>query len=290
MGLRPVLVLHGGACRKALRATHFAEVTDSLKQILQSCYPALDTGASAVEVVTRAVSMLEDDPLYNAGFGSKIQSDGKIRMSASIMDGSKRRFGGCVNVEGVKNPIRLARALMRTKDRVLSGEGAKRFAKELELPFASPYTKAQVKKFHARKAGKTGTVGAVALDNKGRLAAATSTGGRGFEYPCRVSDSPTSAGNFANGVGAVSATGIGEQIVEFSTASTICAYLESGQSLNQAVAHVLKQARKAKAEFGFIALDSRGRYLPATTTPSLIWAAATNDKFDFMRDTKTAYR
>jgi L-asparaginase len=127
MAPRPVLVLHGGACSKALRATHFAEVTDSLRRILQSCYPALNADASAVEVVTRAVSMLEDDPLYNAGFGSRIQRDGKIRMSASIMDGSKRRFAGCVNVEGVKNPTRLARALMRTKDRVLSGEGAKRF-------------------------------------------------------------------------------------------------------------------------------------------------------------------
>jgi L-asparaginase len=163
-------------------------------------------------------------------------------------------------------------------------------SKELKLPFASPYTKAQVQKFNARKAGKMGTVGAVALDNKGRLAAATSTGGRGFEYPHRVSDSPTSAGTFANGVGAVSATGIGEQIVEFSAASTICAYLESGQSLNQAIAHLLKRARKAKAEFSFIALNSRGRYLPATTTSSLIWAAATNDKLDFMLDTKAAYR
>lgn len=226
-----------------------------------------------MDVVTFAARLLEDDPLYNAGKGSQIQSDGHIRMSAALMDGYSRRFGGCVNVEGLKNPILLARALMRKKDRVLAGQGAKRFARELGLEFASPFTAHARKRFLARKAGKSGTIGAVALDSKGRLAAATSTGGRGFEYPFRVSDSPTVAGNFANRFAAVSATGTGEEIVENAAAASVCRLVEAGWSLQRAVEHVLRQARAQGGEFGLIAVDRKGRIVARTNTPLLIWGA-----------------
>lgn len=282
MKSQPVLLIHGGAGGKVASRERHAILTASLERILTEVYPRLEKGESALKTVTFAVSLLENDPLYNAGKGSKIQSDGHIRMSAAVMDGERRRFAGCVNVEGVKNPIRLAEALLKRQDRVLSGEGARRFAKDLGLAFASPFTDAQVKKFVARKGGKSGTVGAVALDSKGRLAAATSTGGRGFEYPYRVSDSPTTAGNFANSLCAVSSTGRGEEIVEFSAASTICAYMETGLTLAKAVKRLFTQAKRRHVEFGVIALDSKGHFTATTTTDSLLWGAASPKGFEFM--------
>lgn len=272
----PVLVLHGGAGGK-LNATKLAAYRLSVQRILDKNYPLLVRGASSCEVIAKTVIELENDPLFNAGRGSKIQSDGKIRMSASMMDGDLRRFAGCVNVEGVKNPILLARALMKRKDRVLSGKGAQQFAREIGLEFASNYTAEQRREFLRRKQGKSGTVGALALDTKGRLAAATSTGGRGFEYPHRVSDSPTTAGNFANAFCAVSATGTGEEIVEFSVASTICALVENGISLDRAVEKVFSGARKAKAEFGMIALDRMGNFISTSTTHSIVWGVAARE-------------
>jgi L-asparaginase len=275
----PVLLIHGGASGRLLRGRKRAEVSASLTRILNSAYPLLLEGASAVEAVTAAVAELENDTLYNAGRGSKLQSDGRIRMSASIMDGHRRRFAGCVNVESLKNPVYLARALLKRPDRVLSGRGAARFARQLGLPFSNPYTPEQRHRYELRRRGKTGTVGAVALDRDGRLAAATSTGGKGFEYPFRVSDSPTSAGNFANAVCAVSATGTGEQIVEFAAASTVCAWVEAGLPLRSAVRRLLRNAGRFKGEFGLIALGKDGDFTASTTTKAIVWAAATQKGF-----------
>jgi L-asparaginase len=247
MKIRPVLVIHGGAGDKDLSGSARDIHENAVRAVLDSVYPKLERGMSASEAAAWACALLEDNPLYNAGYGSKIQSDGKIRMSASLMDGHRRRFAGCVNVESVKNPIYLARALMDEKDRVLSGIGAKRFARECGLKFASQYTPEQRISWHQQKEGKAGTVGVIVLDVKGRLAAATSTGGRGFEYPYRVSDSPTSAG-------------------------TICAYVETGMPLKKAVAKVIAKARKRGAEFGMIALDRKGNFTAATTTKCIVWA------------------
>lgn len=278
----PVLVIHGGAGSRSLTAAKKKIITESMGRILREVYPRLLKGGTSLIAVTEAVRLLEDDPLYNAGHGSKIQSDGKIRMSASIMDSGSRRFGGCVNVEGVQNPILLARALMNTKDRVLAGRGAQMFAKELGLKFASPYTEQQLHLFKKQKKGKNGTVGAIAIDSKGRLAAATSTGGRGFEYPHRVSDSPTVAGNFANRFAAVSATGTGEEIVENAAAATICALVQCGWKLNQAVAHLLKTSRPKGGHFAVIALDRRGEFVARGNTPSLLWGVADKKSYSVL--------
>ncbi len=224
-----------------------------------------------------ACAALEDDPLYNAGYGSKLQSDGKVRMSASLMDGYTRKFAGCVNVEGVCNPIYLANALLKKNDRVLSGEGAKKFAREIGLTFRSPYTEHQRAAWKKKKLGKSGTVGAVALDSRGRLAAATSTGGKGFEYPYRVSDSPTCAGNFATSLCAVSATGTGEEIVEQAAASTLCAFMEAGLPLNQAVSKLVSRSRRFGAEFGLIAVDRHGNFKVAATDHTIVWGAASRE-------------
>jgi L-asparaginase len=271
----PLLLVHGGASAKAMNEERHRAYVESLKRILEQTYPLLARGGSAVTAVVRAVELLENDPLYNAGFGSKIQSDGKIRMSASLMDGRRLRFSGCVNVEGVKNPIRLAKRLQARADRVLAEAGARSFAREAGLPFASAFTPRARADFERRRDGKSGTVGAVALDRKHHLAAATSTGGRGFEFPHRVSDTPTVAANFANHLGAVSATGVGEEIVEHAVAARICVLLESGLSLKEATQRVLTQARRNRAQFGWIALDRHGQVQAVTTTRTLIWAQAT---------------
>jgi L-asparaginase len=271
----PLLLVHGGAGAKAMNEERHQAYVASLKRILEQTWPLLARGGSAVTAVVHAVELLENDSLYNAGFGSKIQSDGRIRMSASLMDGRRLRFSGCVNVEGVKNPIRLAKLLQTHDDRVLAAAGARQFAREAGLPFASPFTPGARADFKRRRRGKSGTVGAVALDRRHHLAAATSTGGRGFEYPHRVSDSPTAAANFATHLGAVSATGVGEEIVEHAVAARICSFLESGLSLKAATQRVLAQARRNRAQFGWIALDRHGQMQAATTTKTLIWAQAT---------------
>lgn len=279
----PVLVIHGGLTAKAVTGRRLKSLQNSLHVKLESVFSKLNRGMSAIEAVTLACAALEDDPLYNAGYGSKIQSDGKIRMSASIMDGYTRRFGGCVNVEGVKNPICLAHDLMKENDRVLSGEGAARFARERGLAFTSPFTPHQRASFLKKKREKSGTIGAVALDLRGRLAAGTSTGGKGFEYPFRVSDSPTCAGNFANGVCAVSATGLGEEIVEHAVAASLCAFLEAGWTLPRASSKLISRSRKFGAEFGFIALDRHGNYKVANTTHHVIWGAANRRGIKLMK-------
>lgn len=277
---KPVIVLHGGAGWR--KRGDLPLLVQSLQKKLEKIYPDLKKGLNAVEAAAQACSMLEDDPLYNAGRGSKLQSDGRIRMSASLMDGHQRRFSGCVNVEGVKNPIFLAKCLLNETDRVLAGRGAARYAKEIGLSFSSPYTSFQRKNHRQKNEGKTGTVGVVVLDRKGRLAAATSTGGRGYEYPHRVSDSPTCAGNFATNLCAVSATGVGEQIVEQAAAATICAYMDTGMPLIKAAQLMLKRAKKSKAEFGVIALDRHGKYVALTTGSLMTWAAADHTGFKFM--------
>jgi L-asparaginase len=271
----PLLLVHGGTSSKAMDKERHRAYVESLKQILEQVYAQLARGGSAVMAVVRAVELLENDPLYNAGLGSKIQSDGKIRMSASLMDGRRLRFSGCLNVEGVKNPIRLAKLLQTRGDRVLAEAGARQFAHEAGLQFASPFTPRARSDFERRRQGKSGTVGAVALDRKHRLAAATSTGGRGFEYPHRVSDTPTVAANFADGFGAVSVTGVGEEIVEHGVAARICAFLESGLSLQAVAQRVLTEGRRYRAQFGWIAIDRRGQMQAVTTTKTLIWAQAT---------------
>ncbi len=284
---RPVLVIHGGAASRVNRGATRIDIERSLQRILAEAYLLLEDGASARDAVVRAVELLENDPLFNAGRGSKLQSDGKIRMSAALMDGSRGRFSGCVNVEGVKSPIRLAEKLQSHSSRVLSESGAARFAKEAGLEFSSNYIPERVGEYkrlskrgesvatraQAAKKHRFGTVGAVALDSKGRLAAATSTGGRGFEYPHRVSDSPTVAGNFANCACAVSATGTGEEIVEAAAAAGICALVEHGITLPKAASKIIAQAKRKRAQFGLIAVDSEGRICASHSTPHLVWAA-----------------
>ena len=216
------LIIHGGFFSESDQSidTKIAK-QKSLERIVLQSYEFLKNH-TALETVAYSVSLLEDDELFNAGIGSQIQSDGKIRMSASLMDAETQKFSGVINIKNIKNPIFVAEKLMNVDDRVLGGNGAKKYARENGFENFSTEIPQRRKEYEAKlKTGGKGTVGCVAIDANGKLAVATSTGGKGFEIPGRISDSATVAGNYANPFCAVSCTGVGEDIVSNATASKI---------------------------------------------------------------------
>lgn len=268
---QPILLIHGGASNLVPNPRVAAAIQESLEKILRESYKILAKGGSARDAAVKAVELLENDPLYNAGYGSKLQSDGVIRMSAGLMSSDEQKFAGVVNVEQVKNPIRLAEALVRERDRVLAGTGALEHAKKRGIALGDNYTEARRREFARKNKGKTGTVGAVALDKRGRLAAATSTGGKGHEAPGRVSDTPTVAGTYANTFAAVSATGVGEEIMAHAVAARIVTRAEDGMKLKAALEKSLKDGKSAKAQFGCITISAKGETAAATTTKFMAW-------------------
>jgi L-asparaginase len=184
------LLIHGGFFSEFSQSneTKLAKQA-AMERIAKNSYEFLKTH-TALETVVFAVEQLENDPLFNAGIGSQIQSDGVIRMSASLMDGNTKKFSGVINVQQVKNPIRIAENLMGVDDRVLGGEGANDYAEKNGFEAFSTEIPERRAEYESKRASlRTGTVGCVALDSNGKLAAATSTGGKGFEIPGRISDS-----------------------------------------------------------------------------------------------------
>ena len=223
----PALIIHGGAGSARTRAAR-DEIRTSLADIARAAWNMVLDGAPALNVAVEAARLLEDDPLFNAGLGSKLQSDGVARLSAALMDGKHECFSGVINVEGLLNPIQLCRHLQTARDRVLAGEGALRLARELGLPEGDVITDAARENWERALEGETGTIGAVIRDQSGHIAAATSTGGRGMEAVGRVSDSATVAGNFASPSGGASCTGIGEDLVDGALAARLVAALDAG--------------------------------------------------------------
>jgi len=270
--MRPVLLIHGGAGKERSPEVR-AQIAVELQRIAEEAWVLLKEGASALDVVVTATERLEAQPLFNAGTGSKLQEDGAARLSASLMDGSIERFSGVVNVEGLAHPIHLCRHLLDEKDRVLAGQGALTRGRELKLKEADVRTPATIAQWKAGQAGQTGTVGAVALDTQGRLAAATSTGGRGMERVGRVSDSCTVAGNYANPTGAVSCTGIGEDIVDGALAVRLVTAIEHGAPMHEASTRLQERMSRHGWAAGLIALDHTGAWATPHTTTRLYWHA-----------------
>jgi len=266
------LIIHGGAGGIRPRAER-DQVAESLLAIARDTWARLEAGASATDAAVHATVQLEDDPLFNAGRGSKLQQDGAARLSAALMDGYAERFSGVVNVEGVVNPILLAASLQHERDRVLSGAGARERAIELGLDMGDVRTERSVQRWRERVEGSTGTVGAVVVDLEHRVAAATSTGGRGFERVGRVSDSATVAGNFASPMAGVSCTGIGEDIIDGALAARLVARVEAGCSLAEAGAEIVHRMQQHQWSAGLIALDRNGEWIAPTTTDIMYWVA-----------------
>ena len=266
----PVLIIHGGAGPHP-SAERQALLKEHLARIAQTVHAQLTEGTPALDAVVEANRLLEDCPEFNAGTGSKLQSDGAARLSASLMDGTTERFAGVVNIEGTKNPILLTQALLSERDRTLCGEGARTRALELGLEQADVRTPASIARWKAAQEGETGTVGAVAVDLQGRIAAGTSTGGRGMERVGRVSDSCTVAGNFATAAAGVSCTGIGEDIVDGALAVRLVAGVDAGLSLEDAAAGLVARMRERGWTAGLIALDTHGLWAAIHTTDVMHW-------------------
>lgn len=238
------LVIHGGAGvieRSRLSPAQDAAIRAALDQALAAGSAVLARGGSALDAVEAAVRVLEDDPHFNAGRGSVFTYQGTIEMDASIMDGSNRNAGAVTGVTATRNPISLARRVMEHSPHVfLSREGADQFSREQGLPqeppeyFQTPERRRQLEELRSRPAAehfdvhlKYGTVGAVAVDREGHVAAATSTGGLTGKRWGRIGDSPIiGAGTYADDRGcAVSATGAGEYFIRVGVAHEICAQI-----------------------------------------------------------------
>lgn len=268
------IIIHGGFFSESSTSqeTKVAK-QEALKRIARQSFEFLKSN-SALETVVYAVSLLEDDDLFNAGIGSQIQSDGKIRMSASIMDGETKKFSGVINIEDVKNPVQVALKLMDVDDRVLGGEGATNFARQHGFERFSTEIPQRRKEYEAKlEATGTGTVGCVALDADGKLAAATSTGGKGFEIPGRISDSATVAGNYANDICGVSLTGVGEDIVSGAVAAKIATRVTDGFSLKDAFAKTFDELKPFDGFAGAIAIDKFGNMWHQHSHPKMVFAS-----------------
>jgi L-asparaginase len=188
------------------------------------------------------------------------------------MDGHRRRFGAVLNVQDLCYPSQLALELLDAKDRVLDGTGAHSLAYEMRLSRRSPVTEGRFVEWREQHPVEPyGTVGAVALDSEGRMAAMTSTGGKGHERPGRVSDSATPAGNYADRHVAISCTGIGEHIMEVAAAPRLAAWLECGMRLEEACAKMEAELIGEQRELGFIAVDHEGTAATRFTTECMTY-------------------
>lgn len=274
------LLIHGGFFSEFSQSTETKLAKQSaMERIAKSSFEYLKTH-SALETVVFAVEQLENDPLFNAGIGSQIQSDGVIRMSASLMDGNSKKFSGVINVQQVKNPIRIAEHLLGVDDRVLGGEGANGYAAKNGFETFSTEIPERRAEYEAKRASLgTGTVGCVALDGNGKLAAATSTGGKGFEIPGRISDSATVAGNYANADCAVSCTGVGEDIVSGAVASKIVTRVTDGFSLEKAFNKTFDELKEFDGFAGAIGLDKNGNIYWQESHPKIVFAAFDGENF-----------
>ena len=275
------IIIHGGFFSESDQSPEVKIAKqNSLKEIAQNAYQYLESH-SAFETVAYAVSLLENDELYNAGTGSQIQSDGIIRMSAAIMDGETQKLSGVINIQDVKNPIFVAKELMKEEDRVLGGSGAKKYASKNGFEDFSTEIPQRRKEYEAKlNNGGKGTVGCVAIDKDGKLAVATSTGGKGFEIPGRISDSATVAGNYANEFCAVSCTGVGEDIVSNATATKIVTRVTDGMNLKQAFDKTFEELKMIDGFAGAIAIDKNGKIHHQDSHPTMVFASFDGKDFE----------
>jgi L-asparaginase len=219
------------------------------------------------------VSLLEDEALFNAGTGSQIQKDGKIRMSASVMDGFTQKMSGVINIENVKNPIKVAQLLLNYDDKVLGGSGATNFARSNGFPDFSTEIPQRRAEYEAKeKSLGIGTVGCVAFDSDNKIAAATSTGGKGFEMPGRISDSATVAGNYANSFCGVSLTGVGEDIVSGAVAAKIVTRVADGFTIDKAFEKTFSELLPFDGFAGAIGIDCLGNIFHQNSHPTMVYA------------------
>lgn len=279
----PAIIVHGGAGDlgpddPASSGDPDAPRLEGVRRACTAGWSILKAGGSALDAVEAAVRALEDDPTFNSGTGATLTAAGDVELDASIMDGGSLRCGAVAVVKDVKNPISLARAVMERSHHVLlAGPGASTFARELGIP---PHdnrllvTPRQLSRWEAARRGasasKTGTVGAVARDGAGHLAAATSTGGMSMKLPGRVGDTPIiGCGTYADdALGAVSCTGHGERIIQLTLARHAADLVGRGLSAMDAAREAATLlGRRVQGEGGLIVVGPRGEVGFAHNTP-----------------------
>ena len=260
---RTALILHGGAGARRER-NYDAEVVH-MRQVVEAMKARLDAGASAMDVAVEAVVMLEDSGLYVAGRGASPNLAGAYELDASLMDGASGKAGAVAALQGFRNPVVAARAVMdRTPHVMLAGEGAALFAHDQGLePIgdeAAWFTQAgQGEDNHPPGTLSHGTVGCCVLDSQGRLAAATSTAGVFGKMPGRVGDTPIpAAGTWADDCAAVSCTGQGEYFIRVAAAARTAIGVAAGQTLAEASQAVIDRIGGLGGDGGMIALDRQG--------------------------------
>lgn len=292
------IIVHGGA---AFRKQHLRRGVSGVSLAASSGVEILRRGGSSLDAVEKAVSVMEDDPVFNAGRGSSLTMKGTVEMDAAIMDGRDLSAGAVALVRTVKNPVRLARLIMQKTDHVLlAGEGAERLAKMFSLPTANPITPQRRREFIELREGNprmktrwtknsqllhehpkilsNDTVGAVAVDSKGDFAAASSTGGVAQKLPGRIGDTPQiGCGLYSdNQSGAAAATGLGEVAVRLALSKEICLLMKRGLSAPRAATLGVQAASKRlPGDIGIIAIDRKGRMAAVHNTPLMPWAYST---------------
>ena len=279
------IVIHGGAgtINKSIPDSLKEKYLTSLSEALMIGKEVLEKGGKSIDAVEQVVRYMEDNPLFNAGKGAVYTSDGTHELDASIMDGSNLSTGAVTLIKRVKNPITLARHVMeKTPHVLLGGEGAEKFAEEMGLEIVENYyfdTENRQNQLKKEKEKVKGTVGCVALDLHGNLAAATSTGGRTNKMPGRIGDSPLiNAGTYANNkTCAVSGTGIGEEFIRHTVAYNVSALMEfKGMNLKEAADEVVFKMLK-KDDGGIIAVDKDGNFAAPFSTLGMYRGAANSD-------------
>ena len=297
------IIVHGG-CGIWLPAAQ-TDAKAGCAQAAQVAQKLLIQGSTALEAVITACTLLENNPLFNAGTGSVLNLDGMAQMDASLMDGYSQTFGAVAAIERVKNPILVAQKIVETTDHnILAGAGATQFAHQNGFPDYDPRTPKRIAEHrqllakvppnalktsqysaghpeHAHITGSltTGTIGAVALDSHGHLAAATSTGGVLLKLSGRVGDTALpGGGTFASDYGAVSSTGTGEFVMRVLGAHHACNLIDSGQTPQAAAEATLDKIQNTfSAQTGLICTDLHGKIGIAHRTPEMPHAFAVGD-------------
>lgn len=264
------IAVHGGAGPIASDADDEAVMAkQGCRAAARAGYAVLRAGGSALDAVVEAVAILEDDPQFNAGTGSCLNDEGDVEMDASVMEGEALRAGAVALVRTVKNPVRLARAVMeRTEHLFLAGRGALKLAREAGLQEVDPralvvprmLTRWERERKKRALPAAPGTVGAVALDARGHVAAATSTGGTSFKRGGRIGDTALiGCGTYADDrTGAASATGHGESIVKVVLAKAACDALEAGLPAERAAEEAISRLQRVDGSAGLILISRTG--------------------------------
>ncbi|HET8865386.1 MAG TPA: isoaspartyl peptidase/L-asparaginase [Gracilimonas sp.] len=295
------IALHGGAgyVSKDMPEERKQAYMESLEEALAIGAEILENGGSALDAIEKTVNYLEDNELYNAGKGAVFTAEGKNELDAAIMDGSTLNAGAVTGVTTVKNPVSLARKVMTDSKHVFfSADGAEKFADQTDVERVDPsyfYTESRYQSLQRaleqeesessnllitdeEKAWRYGTVGAVAKDRDGNLAAATSTGGMTNKKFGRVGDVPIiGSGTYANDLVAVSATGWGEKIMLNVSAHTLAAYMEYKEATLQQSMDYLVDDVLEPGDAGFIAVDKYGNFSMKTNTGSMFRAATDSE-------------